>query len=120
MLTRLVVAALWMSQPGPVRAAPQTPPTLHCRIEIAAAAKGKDCKVKLPAGRHVRACTDTDRQAGHCDAAGEGRYAAWVVGTGPGRCRIGKKHTKWDRVVVAKLSKSEGAASTCDLYVEVK
>ncbi len=119
MLTRLILAALWTSQPGPVRAAPQAP-ALHCRVEIAAGAKAKTCKVKLPAGRRVRACTDADRQAGHCAAAGDGKHAAWVVATGPGRCRISRKHTRWDRVVVAKLSKSEGAPSACDLYIEVE
>ncbi len=120
MLNLFAVGTLWLSQPGSLRTAPQTAQALHCRIDIAAAAKGKDCKAKLPAGRQVRACTEADRQAKHCDAAGDGKYAAWVVGTGPGRCRISKKNTKWDRVVVAKLSKSEGAPSTCDLYVEVK
>lgn len=120
MLTRLVLTALWTSQPGPVRAAAQAPQALHCRVEIAAAAKAKTCKVRLPAGRRVRVCTDADRRAGHCEAAGDGKHAAWVVATGPGHCRISKKHTKWDRVVVAKLSKSEGASSACDLYIEVE
>jgi len=40
---------------------------------------------------------------------------------GPGRCRITDKKTSWKRgVVSAKLSKSTGAASTCDLYVDLK
>ncbi len=120
MLTHWLLAAVAMSQPSSMRAAPQSRPALHCRIEIAAGAKSKDCEVKLPPGRRVRACSDADRKAGHCDAVGAGKYAAWVAGTGPGRCRISEKHTKWDRVVVAKLSKSEGAPSACDLHVEVE
>jgi len=94
---------------------------LHCRIELAADAKGKRCKVTVPAGRQIRPCADADRRATHCDAKGGGRYVAWVVGTGPGRCRITKKKTKWQQgVVSAKLSKSVGGTSTCDLYVEVR
>ena len=120
MLTLFALAALWIPPPASVFAAPQTPQPLHCRIEVSAGAKGKDCKVKLPMGRQVRACTDADRQAKHCDAVGDGKYAAWAVGTGPGHCRISKKDTKWNEVVVAKLSKSEGGPSTCDLYVEVR
>lgn len=120
MLSLVALGTLWFAQAGSLRTAPQAAQPLHCRIEIAAAAKGKDCKVKLAGGHRVRPCAEADRQAKHCDAVGDGKYAVWVVGAGPGRCRISKKHTKWDRVVVAKLSKSEGASSTCDLYVEVK
>jgi hypothetical protein len=102
----------------------QAPPlqALHCRIELAAGAKSRRCHVAAPGGgRAIRPCADADRQAGHCDAAGKGRYVAWVVGTGPGRCRITDKKTHWKRgVVSAKLSKSPGAPSTCDLYVELR
>ncbi len=94
---------------------------LHCRIELAAGAKARRCRVEVPAGRALRPCEDADRRAGHCDAAGGGRYVVWVVGTGPGRCRITDKHTSWKRgVVSAKLSKSVGAPSTCDLYAELR
>jgi len=103
-----------MNGPHPVR---QSPETLHCRIEITAGAKSQRCKIPIPARRRVRACGEPERAAGHCAAAGKGRYVAWAVGTGPGHCRITKKKTKWDRAVSAKLSKSEGRPSTCDLYV---
>jgi hypothetical protein len=94
---------------------------LHCRIDLAAGADSRRCEVTVPAGRALRACADADRRAGHCDAAGKGRYVAWVVGTGPGHCRITDKRTSWQRgVVSAKLSKSAGAPSTCDLYVELR
>jgi hypothetical protein len=95
------------------------PPTvLHCRVEVAPGAEGR-CRVDLPLGRQVRACADADRRAGHCDlAAGGGQYVAWTVGTGQGKCRISKKKTVWERTVTAKLSKSRGTGSTCDLYVE--
>lgn len=97
------------------------PEPLHCRIELAAGGKARECKVRLPAGRHLRPCADADRAAGHCDqAAGNGKYVAWVVGTGPGRCRIRAKHTDWVRTVAARLSKSPGAPSTCDLYIELR
>lgn len=119
MLTLLAFAGLLLPALGGISAAQAAQP-LRCRIEVSAGAKGKDCRVKLPAGREVRACSDADRQAKHCDAVGDGRYAAWVVGAGPGHCRISKKATKWDKVVVAKLSKSEGGPSTCDLYVELR
>jgi hypothetical protein len=89
-----------------------------CHMEIAAGAKSRKCEIAVPAGRLVRACSDVDKKAGHCDPTGA--HVAWVVGTGPGHCRISKKKTKWDRVVVAKLSKSKGAASSCDLYVELQ
>jgi hypothetical protein len=99
----------------------QAPQALHCRIELAPGAKGKRCHVTVPAGRVLRPCGGADRRAGHCDAAGRGRYVAWVVGTGPGHCRITDKKTKWRQgVVYAKLSKTGEAASTCDLYVELK
>jgi hypothetical protein len=106
----------------------QVPQTLHCRIELAAGAKSQRCHVTVPrgggggGGRAIRPCAATDRQAGHCDAGGGGgRYVAWVVGTGPGRCRITDKKTSWKRgVVFAKLSKSAGGPSTCDLYVELR
>ncbi|HEX9705214.1 MAG TPA: hypothetical protein VGA20_08215 [Gemmatimonadales bacterium] len=105
---------------GPSGPAVQAPARLHCLIEIAAGASGR-CRIRLPPGRQVRRCGDADRQAGHCDrAVGEGRYVAWVVGTGPGRCRITKKKTAWDKSVAAKVSKSTGAGSTCDLYVELQ
>jgi len=75
----------------------------------------------VPRGRAFLVCGDADRRAGHCDAAGGGRYVAWVTRTGPGRCRITEKHTNWKRgVVSAKLSRSAGAPSTCDLYVELQ
>ncbi len=99
----------------------QVSPPLHCQIELAASAKGRRCQVTTPSGRAIRPCGDADRQAGHCDVAGRGRYVAWVVGTGPGRCRITDKKTKWKRGVVSvKLSKSVGGPSTCDLYVELR
>lgn len=120
-----MVALVALALSFPARPAPapllQSAQALHCRIEVAAGAKGKDCHVTVPAGRQVRACTDPDRSANRCDPSGAGKYVAWVVGTGPGRCRISKKKSKWDRgIVYAKLSKSEGASSTCDLYVEVR
>lgn len=117
------VTLIALAQPAAPAAKPQpqSSQALHCRIEIAAGAKGKRCHVTLPPGRQVRPCADADRRPGHCDArAGRGRYVAWVVGTGPGHCRITKKKTKWDRKISAKLSKSEGAPSTCDLYVELR
>ena len=104
---------------APLQAAPLQ--ALHCRIELAAGGKSQRCQVIVPARRAIRPCLDADRQAGHCDAAGHRRYVAWVVGTGPGRCRITDKKTSWKRgVVSAKLSKSPGAPSSCDLYVEVR
>lgn len=118
--------ATFLAAPAPVPPPPSafqapTAQVLHCRIELAADAKGKRCKVSVPAGRQIRPCTDADRRATHCDAKGGGRFVAWVVGTGPGRCRITKKKTKWQQgVVSAKLSKSAGGASTCDLYVELR
>lgn len=123
MTALLLALALMAGPPGapPRPALTQSPTALHCRIEIAAGAKGKRCKVTVPERRQVRRCTEDDRRAGHCDArVGGDRYVAWVVGTGPGRCRITKKNTKWSRQVSARLSKSEGAASTCDLYVELQ
>lgn len=101
----------------------QAPPAqaLHCRIELAAGAKSRRCSVTVPRGSTIRPCGDADRQAGHCDAAGKDRYVAWVVSTGPGRCRITDKKTQWKKGVVSvKLSKSAGAPSTCDLYVETQ
>ncbi len=99
----------------------QAPQTLHCRIEVAAGAPSRRCELKVPRGRAFRPCGDADRQAGHCDAAAGGRYVAWTAGTGPGSCRITDKKTSWKRgVVSAKVSKSAGAPSTCDLYVELR
>ena len=99
----------------------QAPQALRCRIELAAGAKSKRCHVTVPAGRVLRPCGAADRRAGRCTAAGRGRYVAWVVGTGPGHCRITDKKTKWRQgVVSAKLSRTGEAASTCDLYVELK
>lgn len=99
----------------------QAPQVLHCRIELAAGATSQRCSVTVPRGRMIRPCGDADRQAGHCAAAGKGRHVAWVVSTGPGRCRITDKRTKWKRgIVSAKLSKSVGGPSTCDLYVELR
>lgn len=111
MFLQIALAALWLQAPQP----------LHCRIELAADGKARECKLRVPAGRHLRPCADADRAAGHCDqATGDGKYVAWVVGTGPGRCRIRAKHTDWVRTVAARLSKSPGAPSRCDLYVELR
>lgn len=99
----------------------QAPPALHCRIELAPGAKSRRCAVTVPRGNAIRPCGDVDRQAGRCDAAGKGRYVAWVVSSGPGRCRITDKKTQWKKgVVSAKLSKSVGGPSTCDLYVALR
>lgn len=112
----LIIVTLLLQAPT------QQPPLLHCRIEIAAGGESRHCEVTAPRGRKIRPCDDTARLAGHCDKKeGKGRYVAWVVGTGPGRCRITDKRTSWKRgVVSAKLSKSEGAPSSCDLYVELR
>jgi hypothetical protein len=118
MLVLLTLAGLLSPVPLPQL---QAPPVLHCRVELAAGAKSRRCHVTAPAGRAIRRCADGDRQAGRCDAAGKGRYVAWVVSTGPGRCRITDRKTQWKKgVVSAKLSKSAGAPSTCDLYVELQ
>lgn len=110
-----------LSVTPPVVPPAQSPQVLHCRIELAAGGKSQRCSVAVPRGRAIRPCGDADRQAGRCAAPGKGRYVAWVVGTGPGRCRITDKQTSWKRgVVSAKLSKSAGGPSTCDLYVEVR
>ena len=115
MIVLVALAGVLLSAP------PQAPQLLHCRIELAADGKSQRCRVTVPARRAIRRCGSADRQAGHCAAAGKGRYVAWVVGTGPGRCRITDKKTNWGRgVVSAKLSKSAGAPSTCDLYVELR
>jgi hypothetical protein len=100
----------------------QEPTLLRCRIELAAGAESRHCEVTVPHGRKMRACDKTARQAGHCDKEeGKERYVVWVAGTGPGNCRITNKRTSWKRgVVSAKLSKSEGASSTCELFVEVR
>ena len=118
MLVLLTLVGLLSPATVPPRQAPQV---LHCRVELGAGAKGQRCHVTAPAGRAIRPCADADRQAGRCDAAGKGRYVAWVVRTGPGNCRITDKKTQWKRGVVSvKLSKSAGAPSTCDLYVELR
>lgn len=103
----------------------QAPAPLHCRITLAAAKTSERCQVRAPAGHSIRACADADRGAGHCADSGgaHGRFVAWVVATGPGRCRITDKGTKWKKgTVTAKLGhdKSTAAGSTCDLYVEVQ
>lgn len=118
MLPLLSVALALVAAPErfPARRAPEL---LHCRVEVVAGGKSERCKITIPPGRGVRSCTDADRVARHCDAAGNGNYVAWVVGTGPGRCRISKKRTRWDRVVSAKLSRSK-SPSTCDLYVALQ
>jgi len=115
-----LVGLLSVAPPPPAVPPVQSPQVLHCRIEVASGAKSERCRVTAPSGRAIRPCGDADRRAGHCDAVGKGRYVAWVVSTGPGRCRITDKKTKWRRgVVSAKLSKSAGGPSTCDLYVEL-
>lgn len=115
MLALIILTHLLMAQGT-------APPTLHCRIQIAAGAESQHCEVAAPTGHKIRSCEKADRQAGHCDQGeGKERYVVWVVGTGPGRCRITDKRTGWKRgVVSAKLSKSAGAPSTCDLYVELR
>ena len=99
----------------------QAPQPLSCRISLAAGAKSARCEVTVPGGRAVRHCADADRQAKHCTKDGRTQYVAWVVHNGPGRCRITDKKTKWKSgVVSAKVSKTNGAAATCDLFVEVQ
>lgn len=113
----LIIVTLLLQTPPP-----QQPPLLHCRIEIAAGGQSRHCEVTAPKGSAIRSCGDTERRAGHCDKkAGKERYVAWVVGTGPGHCRITDKRTSWKGgTVSAKLSKSAGAPSSCDLYVELR
>ena len=102
--------------------APTPAPLLHCRVEIAAGGESRHCEVTAPKGRKIRSCGANERVAMHCDKKeGKERYVAWVVGTGPGHCRITDKRTRWKRgVVSAKLSRSAGGPSTCDLYVELR
>lgn len=103
----------------------QTPAPLHCRITLAPGKKIERCQVKAPSGHTLRPCADADRRAGHCADSGgaDGRFVAWVVSTGPGRCRFTDKGTKWKKgIVTAKLT-NEGASrepSTCDVYAEVQ
>lgn len=99
----------------------QVPAPLHCRIELAAGKKSERCHVTVPTGHSIRVCADAERRAGHCadSGAANGRFVAWVVSTGPGRCHITDKGTKWKRgTVTAKLSGT--GPSTCDLYVELQ
>jgi hypothetical protein len=99
----------------------QAPQPLSCRITLAAGAKSARCEVTAPAGRTIRRCADADRQIGHCTKVGGTQYVAWVVHSGPGRCRITDKKTKWGHgVVSAKVSKTNGQTAACDLYVEVQ
>jgi hypothetical protein len=99
----------------------QAPQPLSCHIALAAGAKSARCEVTAPSGRSIRHCTDADRQAGHCTKAGRTEYVAWVVHNGPGRCKITDKKTKWGKgVVSARVSKVDGKAASCDLYVELQ
>lgn len=121
-LLAITLALVLGPSAGPPRAHAdvQAPARLHCRIDVTPGASGR-CEVNLPAGRQVRRCTDGDRLAGHCDpGAGGGRYVAWVVSSGAGRCRISKKKTDWTKDVEAKVGKSDGGGSACDLYVELQ
>jgi hypothetical protein len=109
----LAVALMWWPA--------QAPQPLSCRITLAAGAKSARCEVTAPAGRAIRRCTDADRQANHCTKDGRTQYVAWVVHNGPGRCKITDKKTTWNKgVVSAKVSKTDGKAASCDLYVEVQ
>jgi hypothetical protein len=108
----LVLVALWPAQ---------APQPLSCRITLAAGTKSARCDVTAPAGRAIRHCSDADRQAGHCTKVGRTQYVAWVVHNGPGRCKITDKQTKWKSgVVSAKVSRTDGKAASCDLYVDVR
>ena len=119
MIVLLTLVGLLSSAPVPPLQA--TPPALHCRIDLTAGGKSRRCSVTVPRGQRIRPCDDAQRQAGHCDAGGKGRYVAWVVSSGPGRCRITDKKTQWKKgVVSAKLSNSVGGPSTCELYVAVR
>ena len=116
MIVLLSLIALWGTQ---------APAPAHCRITLAAAKTSERCQVRVPAGHSIRACADAERGGGHCAESGgaRGRFVAWVVSTGPGRCRITDKGTKWKKgTVTAKLShdKNAPAPSTCDLYVETQ
>ena len=108
----MLAGALWVGQGAE---------PLHCRISLAAGAKSARCEVTAPTGRAVRHCSDADRQAKHCTKDGGTQYVAWVVHSGPGHCRITDKKTNWkSSVVSAKVSKTNGTAATCDLFVEVQ
>jgi len=102
---------------------PGTAP-LHCRVTVGAGNDSSErCNVRVPSGHAIKPCADADRRAGHCADTGgaRGRYVAWVVSSGPGRCRITDKGTKWKKGrVTAKLNAGAGGPSTCDLYVEVQ
>jgi len=108
----MLAGALWVGQGAE---------PLHCHISLAAGAKSARCEVTAPTGRALRHCSDADRQAKHCTKDGGTQYVAWVVHSGPGQCRITDKKTSWKSgVVSAKVSKTNGAAATCDLFVEVQ
>ncbi len=117
-----VLSLLLLLPPSPASGAvaPVSADTLHCQVRATPEGKRR-CTVRVPEGLAVRACTDADRKAGHCDKAGDGKYAAWVVAAGGTTCKISRKRTEWVRKVTLSMnSKTTAGAATCALYVALR
>lgn len=102
----------------PGRTAPAD--TLQCRV-LASADQSRRCSVRLPAGRTVRACIETDSSAGRCTRTKKAAYVAWVAPAGGAKCRISGKRTQWKRKVTVVMSKETTVgAGSCSLYVVLR
>ena len=79
------------------------------------------CKVGIPRGGAVRACTAADERAHHCAVRKGRRYVAWTVASGGAHCKISKKRTDWQKTVTVSMSKeSAKPGAVCELHVGLR
>lgn len=119
MLTGMFALTLILSPSSspPVPIAAARADTLQCQVQ-AAADDHRRCRVRVPEGRRIKACSEVDGKAGRCDATGEGRYVVWYVATGGAKCKISRKRTDWtSRVTLSMKDGTPAGPATCDLYV---
>lgn len=79
------------------------------------------CKVGIPRGGVVRACTAADERAHHCAVRKGHKYVAWTVASGGAHCKISKKRTDWQKAVTVSMSKeSAKPGAVCELHVGLR
>lgn len=121
MIIQLFVALAFAGHPTPTLANGEARELTCEATNMANDAKTRRCRVEIPAGAKVKACTAADKAASRCTVDKKARYVAWSESTSGAECRVWKKKTKWKNSVGIKVAKKTApGAGTCRLHVMVE
>lgn len=121
MIIHLFFALALSSHPNPSLAIGESRELTCEATNVASDATTRRCRVDIPAGTKVKACTAAEKAASRCTVDKRARYVAWTVSTSSAKCRVWKKKTKWKNSVGIKVaSKTAPGAGGCTLHVIVE